>query len=97
MARSLYRFRLGPIADFAHRDGCYRRHNCLSDRDAYVCGDIGRLTPAQRVWIAALEQCPGVEACVWRPGDWKAIVSRLQSRDEARRGAISRHQSERKL
>jgi hypothetical protein len=40
--------------------------------------DTGRLTPPQRVWIAALEQCPGIEVYVWRPGDWDMIVTRLK-------------------
>jgi hypothetical protein len=41
----------------------------------------GRLTPAQQTWLEALGRCPGVEAYVWRPADWEAIVSRLQKRD----------------
>ena len=36
----------------------------------------GVLTPAQRVWCAALQAC-GVEVYVWRPADWPAIVQRL--------------------
>jgi hypothetical protein len=40
----------------------------------------GRLTLAQRMWVQALEQCPGVEVHVWRPGDWDTIVERLQTR-----------------
>jgi hypothetical protein len=40
----------------------------------------GRLTPAQCTWIAALEQCPGVEVYVWRPGDWPKIVECLKVR-----------------
>ena len=39
----------------------------------------GRRTPAQREWIEALEQCPGIEVFVWRPSDWDAIVSRLRT------------------
>jgi hypothetical protein len=42
--------------------------------------DTGRLTPAQRTWLDALQRCPGVEAHVWRPGDWDAIVKRLKVR-----------------
>jgi hypothetical protein len=40
----------------------------------------GKLTAAQRMWLEVFEQCPGVEMHVWRPGDWKTIVSRLQKR-----------------
>jgi len=29
----------------------------------------GRLTPAQRTWLDALDGCPGVEAYLWRPSD----------------------------
>ena len=42
--------------------------------------DRGRVTPAQRVWIEALEQCPDIEVYLWRPGDWDAIVERLKAR-----------------
>jgi hypothetical protein len=41
--------------------------------------DTGRLKPAQCTWLEALEQCTGVEAHVWRPAQWNAIVSRLES------------------
>lgn len=41
--------------------------------------DTGRLTPAQAAWLEALKQCSGIEAHVWRPGDWDAIVSRLKT------------------
>jgi len=40
--------------------------------------DTGRVTPAQRTWLEALDACPGVECHLWRPGDWDAIVSRLK-------------------
>jgi hypothetical protein len=54
----------------------------------------GRLRPAQRVWLSALEQCPGVEAHVWRPRDWPEIVSRLQKkRDTPTQCGTSRHQN----
>jgi hypothetical protein len=36
------------------------------------------MTPAQRMWIEALEQCSGVEVHTWRPSQWDEIVSRLQ-------------------
>jgi hypothetical protein len=45
---------------------------------AELKSDTGRVTPAQRAWLGALEQCPGVEVYLWRPGDWDAIVERLQ-------------------
>jgi len=37
----------------------------------------GRLRPDQRRWLAALGDCPGVVAAVWRPSDWPAIVTAL--------------------
>jgi VRR-NUC domain-containing protein len=40
--------------------------------------DRGRMTPAQQVWMQALQQCPGIETYVWRPDDWDGIVSRLK-------------------
>ncbi len=30
-----------PVAADAHRSGCHRWHSCPSDRDTYVCGDLG--------------------------------------------------------
>lgn len=35
--------------------------------------DKGRLTPAQRVWLDALERS-GVETAVWRPADFETVV-----------------------
>jgi|GEM_PF-4113386 len=67
-----------PHGRSLNRDGCHRWHNCLSDRGAYVCGDTGCLTQAQRTWLEALAQCPGVEVHVWRPADWPLIVERLK-------------------
>lgn len=55
--------------------------------------DRGRVTPAQRTWLEALEQCPGVEAYVWRPGDWPAIVERLQTRDKPGSCDTPRHET----
>ena len=40
--------------------------------------DTGRVTPAQRMWLEALGRCPGIEAYVWRPSDFDAIVERLK-------------------
>lgn len=48
-------------------------------RGAGECGRVlfvelktsrGRLRPAQRVWLAALRDVPGVEVFTWRPADW---------------------------
>ena len=32
--------------------------------------EAGRVSETQRAWLAALGECPGVEAGVWRPRDW---------------------------
>jgi hypothetical protein len=42
----------------------------------------GRLTPAQRGWLEALQACAGVECYLWTPADWDSIVQHL--RKEAR-------------
>lgn len=34
----------------------------------------GRVSGDQAGWMAALGHCPGVEAYVWRPGDWDEII-----------------------
>jgi hypothetical protein len=39
--------------------------------------DRGRVSPAQRDWLAALAGVPGVLACVWRPRDFAAIQAAL--------------------
>lgn len=36
----------------------------------------GRLSPAQREWLQALDMC-GIEIRVWRPADWDEIEERL--------------------
>jgi hypothetical protein len=33
----------------------------------------GRIAPRQKVWLAALGQCAGIESYVWRPSDWQGI------------------------
>lgn len=38
----------------------------------------GTLNPAQRVWLAELRRCPGVEAYVWRPSAWSEIEATLR-------------------
>jgi hypothetical protein len=47
---------------------------------AELKSNVGRVSPAQREWLQALEGCPGVECYLWRPGDWEAIVKRLKAR-----------------
>lgn len=37
----------------------------------------GRVRLEQRRWLDALARCPGVEAVIWRPQDWPAIVLAL--------------------
>jgi PLD-like domain len=38
---------------WAHQDPCHRRHSCPSDRNTYVCGDLGHC-----------EQCPDNPYCL---------------------------------
>lgn len=38
--------------------------------------DRGRLSPAQRDWLALLEAC-GIETHVWRPRDFDEVWARL--------------------
>lgn len=40
--------------------------------------DTGKVTTAQLAWLSALEQCPGVQAHVWRPRDWPQVLRTLQ-------------------
>ena len=40
--------------------------------------DVGQVTAAQASWLAALGQCTGVAAEVWRPADLQTIVERLR-------------------
>ena len=38
----------------------------------------GRPTKAQARWIAALQECPGMEVRVWRPRDWSDVLETLR-------------------
>jgi hypothetical protein len=38
----------------------------------------GRVTRGQSVWLAALGDCPGVSAFVWRPIDWPEVQEVLR-------------------
>jgi len=38
----------------------------------------GKVSLAQREWLAALASCPGVEVHIWRPGDWDEIERTLR-------------------
>jgi hypothetical protein len=58
------------------KTSCGSQPGCIIFAELKI--DTGRLTPAQQMWLEALSQCPGVEAHLWRPYDWDAIVSRLQ-------------------
>ena len=40
----------------------------------------GRLSVAQKGWLAALEECAGVESYVWYPHDWDEIHAVLSRR-----------------
>lgn len=39
--------------------------------------DAGRLTAAQKAWLAALAAC-GLETALWRPRDFEAVHERLK-------------------
>ena len=43
-----------------------------------------KLRPEQRAWLEALSECPGVEARLWRPGDFEDMQAMLCER---RKGA----------
>lgn len=43
----------------------------------------GRLRPEQREWLALLEQCPMLEAYLFRPSDWPRIVEILSNEPPA--------------
>lgn len=59
-------------------------------RDRVVYAELkrqnGRATPAQRSWLAALEQA-GQETYLWRPDNMDEIVRVLAGRADARRAA----------
>ena len=38
----------------------------------------GRVTPDQKLWLAALGAVPGVEAALWRPEQWSEIATALK-------------------
>ena len=40
----------------------------------------GRLSEAQKEWLASLEECAGVESFVWKPSDWDEIHAVLSRR-----------------
>lgn len=76
-----------------HRWRCYHTHDSRRSEPGFpdlvlVRGDrlifaelktdTGRITPAQLAWLTALEQCPGVQAHVWRPRDWPQVLRTLQ-------------------
>ncbi len=45
---------------------------------AELKSERGRLTHPQRVWLAALKACPGVQVYEWRPSDWPEIEGVLR-------------------
>lgn len=45
---------------------------------AELKSDKGRTSESQLDWLAAFGHVPGIEACVWRPGDWDRIVEWLR-------------------
>ena len=44
---------------------------------AELKSDSGRLSPAQRLWLAELEGCPRSETHLWRPADRERIAEAL--------------------
>ena len=45
---------------------------------AELKSEKGKVTPQQAEWLADLGACPGVEAYLWRPSDFEAIVEILR-------------------
>lgn len=45
--------------------------------------DTGRLSAAQRTWLAALQQVEQVAVRVWRPGDWPEIEALLKGAERS--------------
>jgi hypothetical protein len=41
----------------------------------------GKTTKEQEQWLAALKECPGVEAYLFRPSDWSDILMTLSKRE----------------
>jgi len=46
---------------------------------AELKSEHGRLSDAQKEWLALLAQVPGVETYLWRPSDWPALTATLTS------------------
>ncbi len=72
---------------------CYHVHDSRRDEAGYpdlvmvrdgrciyaeLKSERGKLRPAQRVWLDALGQVPGVEVYCWHPRDMDAILAVLQ-------------------
>jgi hypothetical protein len=45
---------------------------------AELKSETGRLTTAQRSWLADLSAVPGLEVFVWRPSDWPRVLEVLR-------------------
>ena len=46
----------------------------------------GRLSKAQKAWIAALDAVEGIQAVVWRPRHWATVESTLKTKAPNNRG-----------
>ncbi len=44
---------------------------------AELKSESGKLRPEQREWLELLSRCEGVEARLWRPGDWSEVEETL--------------------
>ncbi len=57
---------------------------CMTRGGRFIAAELktesGRVTEAQRQWLAALAACPGLECHVWRPSDWDEIELTLKAR-----------------
>lgn len=47
---------------------------------AELKGPRGVVSPEQQAWLERLDQVPGVEAYLWRPGDWDTALHILARR-----------------